>query len=438
LQLSHAWQRRLVWLGAAVAVAAYFPRYQRGAGSAVFSAAADCMLQGQTPRDCEGLIFAYPPFFALLWTPLAQLPMQLRVVIWYLVLVGTVAASLRLCEALMRRSFPGDWSEGELFAFRILTFALSLKFILAVLANQAYDSIAAVFIFLGLLALINGRSLPGAASLAVAAALKVTPVIFLPYLLFKRRFAAAAIFTIVLVVLWLLPDILLPPEMQWHITVWLRDVVIAPLNSEGGFWVSDSPMNQSFHAAVVRLFTGLHEQQPFEVVFSIMQSRSFAIAVTSAMGLYIFVVGCVMLKSQRHDRLIAVEGALLVVSALLLSPVSSTSHFIGLALPYSLLVAALIKDQSRRVFYSAFLLASFVMTTATSNDLVGRDFSGWALWNSLPVLGTLILVVPLAVLIWSSPRGVRKQSVGATPPSARDWATARFATATPRSTALPR
>jgi hypothetical protein len=34
---------------------------------------------------------------------------------------------------------------------------LSLKFILAVLENQAFDSIAWVFILLGLLALIGGR-----------------------------------------------------------------------------------------------------------------------------------------------------------------------------------------------------------------------------------------------------------------------------------------
>ena len=427
LQLSDAWQRRLAWFGAALAVAAYFPRFERGAGSAVFSAAADCMLQGRTPPQCESLIFAYPPFFALLWTPLAQLPVQLRVVVWYLVVVGTAAAVLRLCETLMRRTFADAWSEGELAAFRILTFVLSLKFVLAVLANQAYDSIAAAFIFLGLLALVSGRSLLGAASLATAAALKVTPVIFLPYLLFKRRFAAAAVFTVVLVVVSLLPDILLPPTEQWHITVWLRDVVLAPLNSQSGFWVTDSPMNQSFQAAIVRLFTGVHEQQPLEVVFSIMQSRPFTIAHTGVTGLYIFVVGCIMLKSQRHDRLIAVEGALLVVSALLLSPVSSTSHFIGLALSYSLLVAALIKDRPRRAFYSAFLLMSFVMTTATSNDLVGRSFSGWALWNSLPVLGTLILVVPLGVLIWSL-RGW--QESGELPRSADDRAGfARFGTA---------
>jgi alpha-1,2-mannosyltransferase len=428
LQLSHLSQRRLVWFGAALAVAAYFPRFQRGDGAAVFSAAADCMLQGETPRLCDGVIYAYPPFFALLWTPLVQLPAQWQMVVWYLVAVGTAAASLRLCEALVRRSFPGEWSQAELTAFRLLAFALSLKFVLAVLANQAYDGVAAAFLFLGLLGLISGRSLLGAASLATAAALKVTPVIFLPYLLFKRRFAAAGVFTAVLVALSLLPDILLPPEVQSHIAVWLREVVLAPMNFKPGFWTSDSPMNQSFQAAIVRLFTGVHEQQPAEVVLSIMQSTSFTVALATVMGLHVLAVGCIMLKSRPDDRLIAVEGALLVISALLLSPVSSTSHFIGLALPYALLAAALIKDPSRRGFYAAFLLLSFVMTTATSNDLAGRSLSGWALWNSLPVLGTLILVVPLAVLIWSS-RGLPQRRVAKSPASAGDRARlARFGT----------
>ena len=139
-------------------------------------------------------------------------------------------------------------SERELVAFRTVTFLLSLKFMLAVLGNQAYDSVAVVFIFAGLLALMDGRALLGGASLAVAAALKATPVIFLPYLLFKRRFAAAAVFIAVLIFLSLLPDILLPPTQQSHVTVWIRDVILAPINLTPGFdlpfWVTDSPMNQ--------------------------------------------------------------------------------------------------------------------------------------------------------------------------------------------------
>ena len=111
MQLSLIWQRRLIWLGAALAVAAYFPRFQRGAGSAVFSAAADCMLQGQTPRHCEGLIFTYPPLFALLWTPLAQMPAQLQAVIWYLALIVGVDGPRRhrMCQA----EVVGDSDKGD-------------------------------------------------------------------------------------------------------------------------------------------------------------------------------------------------------------------------------------------------------------------------------------------------------------------------------------
>jgi hypothetical protein len=132
-----------------------------------------------------------------------------------------------------------------------------------------------------------------------------------------------------------------------------------------------------------------------------MQSRSFALVLFVVAGLYIFIVGCVMLKSRRHDQLIAVEGALLIISALLLSPVSSQSHFVGLLLPYALLTAALIRDASRRVFYAAMLLLSFVLLTATANDLVGRGLTEWARWNNLPVYGLLVLVIALAGLTWS-------------------------------------
>lgn len=404
MQLSVQTQRRIAWIAAAIAIAAYYPRYRHGAGVRVFSGAAECMLHGETPRHCGDLTYAYPPFLALLWTPLAVLPVWLREALWYLTLIGTLFASLRRCEAFVRRLFPGTWSERELAVLRTLTFVLSLKFILAVLENQAYDSFAYVFIVLGLAALLSERALLGAASLATAAALRVTPLIFLPYLVFKRRFAAAGVFIGVYVFLTLLPDILLPPAAGWHVTVWLRDVILAPLHVpidfDLPFWITDSPMNQTFRAAIARLFTGVHQQQPYETVYAIMASRPFAIALDSIMGLYVIGIGLVMLKSRRDDRLIAVDGALLIVSALLLTPVSSQSHFVALMLPYALVSGALIRLPAVRAFNAVMLLASFVLATATSNDVAGKALTHWALWTSLPVYGTLILVVPLSVMIW--------------------------------------
>ena len=67
-------------------------------------------------------------------------------------------------------------------------------------------------------------------------------------------------------------------------------------------------------------------------------------------------------------------------------------HFVTLMLPYAILAAALVKDRATRTTNAVVLLASFMLATATSNDLVGRSFTGWALWN---------LIIQLGVLVWS-------------------------------------
>jgi uncharacterized membrane protein len=175
---------RAPWIAAAIAIVAYYPRFIKDpAGMRFYPAAAECMLRGETPLHCKTTLFVYPPFFALLMTPFAIMPMWLRDGIWYLILIVTIFASLKLCEAIARQLFPGEWTERELDQFRILTFVLILKFILAAFENQAYDSLALVCIVFGIFELVRGRTVLASASLATAAALKITPLIFLPYLL---------------------------------------------------------------------------------------------------------------------------------------------------------------------------------------------------------------------------------------------------------------
>jgi alpha-1,2-mannosyltransferase len=396
-----------LWAAAMVAIAAYYPFFiKREAGLSIFSAAAECMWRGETPLHCyeglNGLLFVYPPFFALLMTPLTLLPMWLREVIWYLIIVGTLTASLQLCEELARRLFPGLWTNRELALFRILTFVLIAKFILAVLENQAFDSIALTFILLGVLALVSGRSAYAGASLAVAASLKVTPLIFLPYLVWKRRFMAAAIFVSVVVLLTSLPDILLPPKTESHTISWVREVLLAPFFADRVplmFWVTNSPLNQSIQAAITRILSGTDHSNDFMRVLGLMRSQQFTLIVRGLMSIYLFGIGAMMFKSLKRDRLIPVDAALLIISGLLLSPVSSKSHFIGLMLAYAILAAALVRTPSASNVSA--LLVSFFLLSLSANDLVGKSFSEWSLWNNLPVFGAFVLVAQLGVLIWS-------------------------------------
>lgn len=120
MTLSPTVQRRIAWIAAFIAVAAYYPRFIKdNGGVAVFSSAAECMLRGETPLHCKTVIFAYSPFSALMAVPLTLMPMWLRELVWYLLLVGTLGVSLNLCETLARRMFPGSWTERELAQFRV-------------------------------------------------------------------------------------------------------------------------------------------------------------------------------------------------------------------------------------------------------------------------------------------------------------------------------
>lgn len=380
---------------AAIGAAAYYPRFiKANPGVSAYVSAAECMLRGETPLHCDATLFTYPPFFALLMVPFVSLPDWLVELIWYAVLLVTLAVALPVSEALTKRVFPGGWTARELVVFRCVALLLFLKFMLAVLENQSFDSIALIFLLLGVLAMVNGRQFAAGAGIAVAAALKVTPLIFLPYLLLKRRFAAAAAFVVVFAVLLVLPDLLLPPKQSWHTVTWLREVALGPFAVDPAsirlpFWVGANPLNQSMRGAISR------------IVDELKQPELFAVATYAVVGTYIVTVGALILKSLRDDRLVPVDCALLMISMLLLSPVSSRSHFVALILPYMLALAAVRRGQATRTVGTVVLSLSFLLATGSSNDVVGQAVSEWGHWYGLMTWGTLVLVVPLGMVIWT-------------------------------------
>jgi hypothetical protein len=53
------------------------------------------------------------------------------------------------------------------------------------------------------------------------------------------------------------------------------------------------------------------------------------------------------------------------------------------------------------------LLASFALTTLSSNDLVGRRISEWSTEHRLPTFGILVLI---AYLAWAAFRHARRET----------------------------
>jgi hypothetical protein len=331
--------------------------------------------------------FTYPPFFALLMLSFVPMPLWLRDLVWYGVTLAAVIGAFKLSETIAARSLAAPLPRPELSWLRFFVLLLSAKLILAVFENQAYDALVLVAVVFGLWALGADRPLAAGAGLALAAALKATPLIFLPYLLWKRYYAAAAAFICVYAIASLLPDVLFTQAgslVGGYFSTWLGEVAgpslgVNPAGAAFVFWDGANILNHSLRGAVGLNIDEAHHGSLFEA----------ALAATD--GCFMVVVGTFIALSPRRPQSIALDGSLLLIAMLMLSPMTSRSHYVELLLPYMTLVALNLRDQRTARLGRAVLLAG--------NDAVGEAFTIWAYRHSAMVLGALVLLIYFAALV---------------------------------------
>src|SRR5215469_12447759 len=214
--------------------------------------------------------FAYRPFFALLMLSFVPMPLWLRDLVWYGVTLAAVIGAFKLSETIAARSLAAPLLRPELSWLRFFVLLLSAKLILAVFENQAYDALVLVAVVFGLWALGADRPLAAGAGLALAAALKATPLIFLPYLLWKRYYAAAAAFICVYALASLVPDLLFAPVGgSGYFSAWLGEVAgpslgINPVGAPFAFWDGANILNHSLRGAVSLNVDEAHHHSLFE------------------------------------------------------------------------------------------------------------------------------------------------------------------------------
>ncbi len=389
--------RYIGWIALAIAVALYYGRYAKNViNLVVYSIGAECLWNGQPLLECAPE-FTYPPALAFAMIPFVPLSPELRLLIWYLISIAATLACVGLSEALVKRLYPAAANESNLIWIRAFTGLLSLKFILSVLTYQSYDTMILCVILFGLWALANRQAMIAGAALAFAAALKATPLIFLPYLLVKRRFVAAATFVVVFAVLCILPDLVsaLKGTRSDYFENWISQIV-GPAFTPGGNsprffwhgWMGQTLDNLSLRGIINRLV-----REPFLGV----DPRTVLIA---AYVIVAAAIAVLLLSSPRRDEFIAVDSAILMIGMLALSPISSRYHFIILLLPYAVLVAACVCDRRMRVFGGWMLLASFILATGTSNDVTGQDLAEFSHAHGFLLIGALVLFIPLAAIVW--------------------------------------
>lgn len=417
-------RRALPWLLLAVLVTVaggvFLRKGTRGASELpVYTLGAVRMWDGEEiyrPTDLKP--FTYPPFFALPFVPMLPLPAVpieaprpwLPILAWYLVntavlfwLVSSLHRAL-VCRAPMGQAPPLGW-------FWLVTMALSFRHVSAAFENQSHDLLVFAAVLAGALRWSRGQGLAAGAWIGAAAACKATPLLFLGPLFLRGRWLALLGLGVAAVALTLLPDVVLPrSDGQLWVVAWV-DTFLTGLRPDqtaaaDGAWSAGSELNQSLSGTLHRLTTPT-ERNPGRFVRNVaLVEASPGLRAGVILGGRLLVLALVAWAallpwwrcrrggggrpSRRGDALL-IAGAT-ACGMVLLSPMSSKSHFCVLLLPIAACVAALWGRRRRDPVLVVLLALVFVLGTGTAKGFLGKEIGGEVLaygavtWTALATL----------------------------------------------------
>lgn len=320
--------------------------------------------------------FTYPPFAAIVFTPLALLPLALDEVVvtafGIVALFATVSLALRLPSGHVSTA-ESDRSARWVVIPLAVAAALWLEPITATLGYGQVNLLIALLV-VGDLSRSDGVRGKGAL-IGIAAGVKLTPLIFVPYLLFSRRTRAAWLALGTFAATVIAGYAVLPRDSQQF---WRGGMFLDP-GRVGGCCV---PSNQSLRGLILRL-------DP-----SFGNGRLLAIALVVALA----GISLAVLASRRGDEVMGFS--LCALTGLLVSPVSWTHHW-TLVVP-ALLVLGVRAFNGRSkvgmITFAGILLVGYsylpkLMQTPGSSPPSGLPL-GWTLASASYVL---IGVAALAV-----------------------------------------
>jgi hypothetical protein len=364
----------------------------------------------------QGTAYLYPPAMAFLTVPFAVLPHWAMRGGWFVVSV--------VCLLLMARwswrlaggsSLEGDQS-ADIREHLILWLgaACGFRYLMNCLDHQQTDLLVGALVLGGCLALTRTRFWLAATSLGVAAAIKCTPLLWCPYLVWRGRWRPAVWLLCVAVGVNLLPDLIHPPREQG---VWLVRWVsrfIAPMGSQHyypGEWGSAIIFNQSLSGAGNRLLTTSWEQTPDgpEVVTRPNSPSAVVLKEVVYIAEFLLLLGVLLALGRRRLDTVAtdelsqpaaevLEFSIVLLLMLLLSPMSSKAHF-GIMLPPSFCLARLAVRQGHWLLW-VLLLAAILASLSSFEVIWGKTIGFYALWSGTLTWSVFLLLLGCAGWLW--------------------------------------
>jgi alpha-1,2-mannosyltransferase len=317
------------------------------------------------------LSFTYPPFAAFLFWPISHLSPFAGQILWnacnLAALIGVIALSI--AAARSRGLAISDW---RIALMLLLPVALLLYPVRSDLALGQINIVLILMIIADLTTGLSwrGRSLPHGLLVGLAAAVKLTPLVFIPYLVVSRQWRAArnATLTFILVTGALFA---VAPSASWsYFTKDAFDVKRVGNSLAIG--------NQTLHAALVRAHLSTSSVL-FELLGAVVLCGGVAIAAVAY---------------RRSSQLLAV--LVCAATGLLLSPISWLHHYVWIV--PAVIWLAVGRDRPAKGEWWALVAAlTFVVVPPTSAEGSGPL---WFVRDDAYVVASLVFVGLVGVMLW--------------------------------------
>jgi alpha-1,2-mannosyltransferase len=354
-----------------------------------------------------GRAYLYPPFMTLLAAPFAALPHLVMRAAWYLVnvasVIGLIGWSWRLAGG---PPFRQIFAQRRDWLAALLGLVCAERYISNALSHQQTDISIACLIMASCVALTRQRGVAAGALLGLAAACKATPLLFAPYLAWRRQWVASGLLVVIAIGANLLPNLVEAPRGggTW-LTRWLSTYVVGvgDPNAYPGTWGAGAADNQSLAGLVGRLVTtswtwsaagiDVVARDPFMDPGTARALVIGALLALCAVSLWAIGRSREIAWNAEHNGAVArpaLECGIILCLMLLASPMSSRAHFGTLVLPAFCVARHALQSHDRMTWS---LLGIAMLAGLANRDFVGDDLSSLALWCGFPTFGTIALLL---------------------------------------------
>jgi len=212
----------------------------------------------------EGFHYFYSTLFAILIYPLTFLPVYIGNLIW---LSLSTVLLFRIIILISRYFDIAALTQKQRILFIVLSAAFSARFVLANFHTQQITICIIYLILEGLQLIFSGNKWAGALLIALGINIKILPVVFLPYLLYRKEFAASFLIVVFYIAMLFLPGFVLGFAQNKILTAsWWN--LLNPTNTIHNLDVDE----RSFHSLSTLLATLLVAKVPDQFALHIRRN----------------------------------------------------------------------------------------------------------------------------------------------------------------------